>query len=125
LTIHVRLRSDIDAAATAREALDAFQQEVPQAVLEDARILVSELVTNSVRHGSPAPDGSIELLAERRAGVLRLEVIDAGGRTFPEVQPRDPGRPSGWGLYLVERLAKRWGASTGSGTRVWCELALD
>jgi serine/threonine-protein kinase RsbW len=125
VTIRRRLRSDLDAAAQAREALDPLAGDVPFDVLEDARILVSELVTNSVRHGRPGPDGAIELRVERRSRLLRLEVIDAGGGSAPAVQPRDPARPSGWGLYLVEQLAARWGSSTDAGTRVWCELAWD
>ena len=110
-----------DAPAQARASLDVFGQILAPGTLEDLQLLVSELVTNSVRFG---PQWPITLtLAVERDGAVRGEVIDQGdGRAAkPEMRP-EPSLDGGWGLYLVDRVAARWGVREGS-TRVWFELA--
>jgi anti-sigma regulatory factor (Ser/Thr protein kinase) len=84
------------------------------------RLLVSELVTNSVRHvtGSKQP---IQLAVRIGARVIRVEVRD-GGSGFEPGKPEPRGAEGGFGLYLVERMATRWGVDTRDGTRVWFEL---
>jgi anti-sigma regulatory factor (Ser/Thr protein kinase) len=96
---------------------------VARPVLHTAELLVSELVTNSVRHARMPVGASLEVRTEVDDDVLRVEVFDPGsGR---EVAPRKPDveHGGGFGLVLVERLARRWGAETNAGTRVWFELA--
>lgn len=108
---------DERAPALARGAVDALG--LPDQVRDDARLLISELVTNSVRYGAGA-HVCVHLDTDA-AGALRCEVLDQGSgfvRTPPEVK-RDAG---GWGLQLVDRLADRWGVATGS-THVWFELS--
>jgi anti-sigma regulatory factor (Ser/Thr protein kinase) len=96
---------------------------VPASALDDARLLVSELVGNSMRHARIGPDDTIRVTAQVENGRLRVDVID-GGRGGPQVvggiRP-SPGAESGWGLYLVETLATRWGHSAG---RYWFELEI-
>lgn len=104
---------------TARHALDEIADELDPAVVEDVRLLVTELVTNSVRHGEgdqvrlildvPAPDH------------VRCEVIDDGRGFLPIARAADSTDEGGWGLYLVEKLAETWGVREGS-THVWFEL---
>ena len=86
------------------------------------RLLVSELVTNSVRHvsGSDAP---VELAVRIGNRAIRVEVRD-GGSGFRPGKPEPRGAEGGFGLYLVERMASRWGVDTRDGTRVWFELDL-
>ena len=97
---------------------------VPLPVLDDARLLVSELVANSVRHARIGPDETIRVTAEVQNGRLRVDVIDGGSGSGPPVaggiRP-SPGSESGWGLFLVETLATRWGHATG---RYWFELEI-
>jgi anti-sigma regulatory factor (Ser/Thr protein kinase) len=97
---------------------------LPPPALDDARLLVSELVANSMRHARLGPDDTIRVTAEVVDGTLRIDVIDGGGGDTPPVaggiRPR-PGADSGWGLYLVETLATRWGHGAG---RYWFELEI-
>ena len=98
---------------------------LPTPILDDVRLLVSELVTNSIRHSGIGPDDRIHVRARIGGGRLRVDVIDGGhGRSRPEpggIRPT-PGATSGWGLYLVETLTTRWGRGRG---RYWFELDLD
>ncbi|MEX2195048.1 MAG: ATP-binding protein [Thermoleophilaceae bacterium] len=110
------------------QAVQAARHRVDELELEGAArrlltLLVSELVTNSVRH---AAGSSIGLAVEIDDGMARVEVIDAGAGFAPPPAPR-PGeqRPSGWGLYLVERFADRWGVSADGPTCVWFEIDRD
>ena len=84
------------------------------------RLLVSELVTNSVRHvtGSTQPVVLAVRVGSRR---IRVEVHD-GGSGFEPGKPEPRGADGGFGLFLVERMASRWGVDTREGTRVWFEL---
>jgi anti-sigma regulatory factor (Ser/Thr protein kinase) len=113
--------ADVQAAGAARDAVaGGFGGYVPDEVLGDARLLVSELVTNSVRHAGLAADGVVHVGAEVAGGMLRLVVDDAG--TAGTIARRAPDPDGGFGLHLVEAIAKRWGVSREGFTRVWVEL---
>jgi anti-sigma regulatory factor (Ser/Thr protein kinase) len=86
------------------------------------QLLVSELVTNAVRHAGLGPKDVIRLVVELRRRALRVEVHDPGGGFEPGPPSPDPSRPSGWGLYLVNELADRWGVDSKRRTQVWFEL---
>jgi anti-sigma regulatory factor (Ser/Thr protein kinase) len=93
-------------------------ERLPEAVLEDVRLLVSELVTGSLRHAGLAPRHWIGLCVDSEAQRTRVEVIDPGRGFDPDgADPAD-----GWGLALVDRLAVRWGVERDEATRVWFEL---
>jgi anti-sigma regulatory factor (Ser/Thr protein kinase) len=111
-----------DSAAEARRALADVADQLSPRRLEDARLLVSELVTNAIRHAGLADADSITLVLERTEQSLRIEVCDPGPG-FEMVEPTpDPARPSGWGLYLVRELSDRWGVERTDVTTVWFEL---
>ena len=99
---------------------------LPAQVYLDLSLLVSELVTNSVRHARLRPRDLIRLRIETSDRMIRLEVSDPGGgfsADLPEPATRGPG---GWGLFLTERLADRWGVDREGGwTTVWLEVDLD
>jgi anti-sigma regulatory factor (Ser/Thr protein kinase) len=123
VTVDVKLEATPDAAAEARRALERFADRVPERRLRDVRLLVSELVTNAVRHAGLSPGDRIGLLVEMRDAVLRVEVDDPGSGFEPRSPSPDPARTSGWGLYLVEELSDRWGMDgLRPGTRIWFEL---
>jgi anti-sigma regulatory factor (Ser/Thr protein kinase) len=90
----------------------------------DVLVLVSELVTNAVRHGGAGEDDTIVVHLAVAAGVLRIDVCDHGpGFTPPAVlRPRAEG--GGNGLILVERLSSSWGVAGDDGTCVWFEREL-
>ena len=93
---------------------------VPAEVMTDVALVISELVTNSLQH-SGRTDQQVDVAIRAGPDALRLEVRDAG----PGFEPTPPsaGPPpgvSGWGLFIVDRLASRWG--TRPGGMVWAEL---
>ena len=124
MTVDLELEGTPDAAAAARHALEDLSDRLPERRLRDVRLLVSELVTNAVRHAGLKAGDRIRLLVSLRDAVLRVEVDDPGtGFELRPPQP-DPARASGWGLYLVEQLSDRWGMDQGrrGGTCIWFEL---
>jgi anti-sigma regulatory factor (Ser/Thr protein kinase) len=113
----------LETPALARHALEHWlPPSVPEGDRGTLRLLVSELVTNSVRHvaGSTQP---VELAVRIGKRAIRVEVRDGGAGFEPgRLEPR--GADGGFGLFLVERMASRWGVETQDGTRVWFELDL-
>ena len=90
--------------------------------LADVRLLVSELVTNGVRHGKAVDDDETLTLRIAAQGTVRVDVIDHGKGFDPGAVTREAA--GGWGLLLVEKLADRWGVTRDGGTRVWFEMAV-
>ena len=127
-TIDVRLPPQPEAPAEARRVLlEALRGELPESAIEDLALLVTELVTNSVRHAGLDGRGDILLLVEADARRVRAEVVDRG-RGFRRRRVASDGptdRGSGWGLYLLERLATRWGVVRRAPTVVWFEIDLE
>lgn len=87
--------------------------------VENAQLVVSELVTNALRHG----DGAIQLRVRLAHTTARIEVVDEGVGNVAAVHPRPPGEAGGWGLHIVEQLSERWGVFSGT-THVWAKLSL-
>jgi anti-sigma regulatory factor (Ser/Thr protein kinase) len=115
-----------DTPSVARHELDRW---LPDSLAESQRgalrLLVSELVTNSIRHGA-GTEAPVALDARIDGGTIRVEVRDRGAG-FEMRRPVPRGAAAGfggYGLFLVERMATRWGVDTGDGTRVWFELDL-
>ena len=111
------------APAMARRALLRWLSErATDGLLTDAPLIVSELVTNSLRHGGLTDVATVRVSAELVERVLRLEVEDPG--TSGDVTQRTPDREhgGGFGLTIVDTLAARWGVERGRGTLVWVEL---
>jgi anti-sigma regulatory factor (Ser/Thr protein kinase) len=109
-----------DAPAQARAALEVFDQILAAEVLEDLQLVVSELITNSVKFGPRRPI-TVRLRVDGE-GLVSGEVIDQGdGERYKVRMIPEPSLEGGWGLYLVDRVARRWGVHEGS-THVWFEL---
>ena len=89
--------------------------------LADAGLLVSELVTNSVRHAGQPVGTPVHIRVAADDGVVRVEVEDHGQGAV-RLRAPDP-RHGGFGLHLLDLLVARWGVSHEHGTRVWFELA--
>jgi anti-sigma regulatory factor (Ser/Thr protein kinase) len=82
------------------------------------RLLVTELVANSVRHARGTP---IDVAVSVDGGTVRAEVSDGGSGFEPPEPDPNPLKSAGWGLFLVRKIALRWGAEQATGT-VWFEL---
>lgn len=91
---------------------------------ETAVLLVSELVTNSVRHSaSRLPGQTITVTVLSDGEVIRVEVTDRRGAAMPVLRSADDGAEGSRGLYLVDTLAVRWGFDQDGGhTTTWFEL---
>jgi anti-sigma regulatory factor (Ser/Thr protein kinase) len=123
VTFQIELPRTLESAATARQAVGELSESLPEEVLGDVRLLVSELVTNALRHAGLTDDERIALEVGVTATAVRVEVTDHGRGFDPSAVPTDPEAAEGWGLYLVATLSDRWGAeSNGDSTRVWFEL---
>ena len=112
-------RREPQSVRSARHALDKLRGQFPQARLYDAALCLSELVTNAIQH--PGRGGKLELSLALETDRLRVEVADEG-RGFEQAEPTR-GDERGWGLFLVDNLADRWGVEPGERTVVWFEIA--
>jgi anti-sigma regulatory factor (Ser/Thr protein kinase) len=111
--------------AEARRAIDqTLGLALPASAANDLRLIVSELVTNVVRHAGLDPDQRMELRGELGEGCVHVEISDPGKGFEPEVVPASD-RGSGWGLYILDRLAQRWGTVGNDPNVVWFELDFD
>jgi anti-sigma regulatory factor (Ser/Thr protein kinase) len=119
MTLDMELASTTDAPARARKALERLAGRVSPHRMRDVTLLVSELVTNAVRH---AEGELVRLVVALDGRALRVEVHDPGLGFDVRTPAPDPTRPSGWGLYLVGELADRWGVDQTPRTRVWFEM---
>jgi anti-sigma regulatory factor (Ser/Thr protein kinase) len=118
--LSLRLRGGPEAAARARRALSKLRSDIDPPLMETLRLLVTELVSNSVRHAQ-SETVILKVLVGRSA--VLTEVTDAGPGFDPASAPEPGTNESGWGLFLVERLATRWGVNQNDDeTRVWFEL---
>ena len=119
---NLRLPGGPAAAATARRALGHLRGDFDDPLMETMRLLVTELVANSVRH---AQARFVSVKAVVTGSSIWLEVSDEGPGFEVEGAMRRSAASdeSGWGLFLVERLANRWGVRReGDATHVWLEL---
>ena len=121
--IDLKLAPEPKAPLTARRALDRLVNLLPPAKLEDVRLVVSELVTNSVLHAGLSPDDQIWLSVEASAVSVRGKVCDPGPgfRKPSKLGPR-PDFSGGWGLPIVDRISDRWGVDRNSYACVWFEI---
>jgi anti-sigma regulatory factor (Ser/Thr protein kinase) len=90
-------------------------------LVDDAVLLVSEIVSNSVRHASLDKSDAIQVRVRGSDSMLHVDVIDPGPGFDPElVNPSES--EGGWGLRLLDGLATRWGVERNDVTKVWFEL---
>jgi anti-sigma regulatory factor (Ser/Thr protein kinase) len=123
--VTIELAGGPAAVGAARHAIDelADHEQLPR--VDDLRLLVSELVTNSVLHGGMGPGDCVQLHVDTPDNRVRVEVCDDGtgwtehlrSTALDSDQP-----PGGWGLLLVGALADSWGVKAGERTCVWFEL---
>ena len=88
---------------------------------EKLRLVISEIVTNALRHG--AESESIDLAVTPKPEFLCVQVTDDGPGLAPRPRALKPDDDGGYGLFFVEQLTRRWGVTRENRrTRVWFEL---
>jgi anti-sigma regulatory factor (Ser/Thr protein kinase) len=113
------------AAASARRLVDraCFQWGLP-ALRDTARLIVTELVSNAVRHGTVTAPAAVEVTLARRAGAVYVSVRDCSRRLPRPGGPVPPTVEGGRGLLVVGQMSRAWGATpTVDGKVVWASLA--
>jgi anti-sigma regulatory factor (Ser/Thr protein kinase) len=111
------------AGYVARHALLAHRAVLPSSVLDDVLLLVTELVSNAVRHAKAGADQVVRVELRHRARTVRVAVFDEGIGFKAEAPRVRSDQTGGWGLFLLDRIADRWAiTSTASGTCAWFEI---
>ena len=119
-TLELKLPAEPRSVAEARSRVcDAIEPYLADGASETLKLLVSELVTNAVKHGHSTHP--VELHAHWNSEV-RIEVSDHGDGFTPSPRVGALDDAEGFGLYLVGQLADRWGVETNDGTTVWFVL---
>jgi anti-sigma regulatory factor (Ser/Thr protein kinase) len=115
--------SGAQAPERARAWLRNVSEWMPADAEQTVTLLVSELVTNAVRHGGAGEDDLIQLELRALDGGVSVSVSDPGPGFAPTERDAPLDEPGGWGLVLVDQLAERWGVVRDERTCVWFELA--
>jgi anti-sigma regulatory factor (Ser/Thr protein kinase) len=123
LVLDTSLTAGPIAAQEARRRLRNRLQNLDAVSLELLELLASELVANSVKHAGLEPADRIRLQVRAARDWIRVEVVDRGRRFEPYVPSKPSEEPSGWGLFIVNQIADRWGTIHDSANgHVWFEL---
>ena len=123
----VPLPFEVASVTTARRLVsdELTRLDVARRVLEDANLVVGELVMNGVRHGQPTAEGTVVVAWWLPAAdVLRFSVCDGGEVERLEPRMPDPLTPGGRGLAIVDRLCRAWTYDTAAGTRITVDIPL-
>ena len=123
----IKMPFEASTPAIARTRLAGFLtiHQAPSRVIDDALIVLSEMIANAVSHGSPDPEGRMEISWSINGDLLELSVSDAGVGASLEPVDFDEDSLSGRGLAIIRRVADRWWVDLENGTRVNAELTLS
>lgn len=106
--------------ARSRFAADLAGRGVPPAAVDDAVLVLSELLGNALRHAKPLPPDWVRLSWGVDPGGVQIQVADGGGPGLPVAQPLSATSVGGRGLAIVSALCTAWGVRPGSdGNTVW------
>lgn len=124
--LQIAVPGDLEAGHVARHAIAASDPTLPLSVQDDLSLLVTELIKNAVCHGGAGPDRPVHVEVRRGDDRIRVQVNNAGTDFDPPPAPTPGDSSGGWGLFLVDRIAERWGVSPApAGTCVWFELPVS
>ncbi len=120
--VRVRVPNDVHAPEDARRQLSEMLSNVAPELSTDVLLIVSEAVTNAVlsHHHEPVPDEEIEVDLLAEPGVIKGEIRD--GRLGFDVELSAFDEHVARRLYLIDRLASRWGLEFTGRARLWFEV---
>ena len=121
----VRVNWSLESVPAIRKTLveDLSDGTISDEVIDECEIVVSELVTNAIRHAKPLPDGSVRVHWKVRAPRVEVEVTDGGSDDVPMPKPKAEWVNAGRGLRIVRSLAHEWGVTDDrQGRTVWASL---
>ena len=121
--IDLRLAPNPEVLTTARHALDRLADLLVPEKLEEVRLVVSELVANSILHAGLSPNDRISLSISVSGGSVHGRVCDPGpGFEVPSEPGPRADLSGGWGLPIVEKISDRWGVDRDNQVCVWFEI---
>ncbi len=124
-SLSVDIAASPAAPSIARSAVSGLAADHPGAAshLDALNLLVSEVVTNAVRHVDPSQGRQVELEISVTDERTRVDVRDQGSGFKPRAERPAGGREGGFGLRLVEQASSRWGTGMNKGRfSVWFEI---
>lgn len=109
--------------ARRRLVSDLIAAKVYDSAVCDVALVISELLSNALRHAAPLPGSKIRVAWRIDADNVRVSVCDGGGPTVPELGEPTQAATGGRGLRIVQKLSSSWGTTAGDeGTTVWAEV---
>jgi anti-sigma regulatory factor (Ser/Thr protein kinase) len=106
-----------------RLAAELLASGVYEDIADDAAVIISELISNALRHARPLPSGDIRVAWNHQGDLIQLAVSDGGAMTEPRRARATLSSLGGRGLGIVETLADGWGVlHEDGGTTVWATL---
>ncbi len=104
-----------------RCVLEVAREFLDEARLPDLALVLSEVVTNAIRHNSDAD--SVLVAVTPKDDYLCVQVTDPGPGLAPRPRATAPDEDGGWGFFLIEHMTRRWGLTReDEHTRVWFEF---
>jgi anti-sigma regulatory factor (Ser/Thr protein kinase) len=110
------------APSIARGTLDPLQSRLAEDTYFTVQLLVTELITNSLRHARFSEHDAIQIQVDIDDRRTHVSVCDPGGDKQPKLLEQDLEATGGRGLFLVDAMADQWGIKTNHRTCVWFEL---
>ena len=123
-TLHLPFVSSTPNIARTKLAAFLTINRINLTVIDNALIVLSEMIANAVSHGVPDEDGMMEIGWCIRGSSLEIVVADAGDCDALVPVPFDEDSLSGRGLSIISQLSKDWSVDVADGTRIRAELAL-
>ena len=123
--VSLLLRASVESARAARRAVDALPFDKHDEALFNLRLLITELVGNSIRHAGLTPADTIIFELQHSSTLVRVQITDHGPGFIRPIIDEPPSGTSGRGLFLVDALADRWGTERNdTQASVWFEIDL-